>query len=260
MGVSNHPTITRQRGLRGLAGNMKARKEFLSKAITWPEVRITASEFAGDIFRANCITAPIKILPYGHNLSWMKDYKGKTNSKGLRIGFIGQISESKGVHVLIQAVNSLQGSYPEKISLSIYGNIKHNPRYTAALLELAAGRENIKFSGTYPHDETASIFSEIDVLVVPSLWYDFPLIIYEAFATKTPVIATNIGGMAEAVKHEVNGLLFRIGDSDDLAVQLMRLIDEPGLLYQVKFGILPVKQIKENVDELEQEYLNLVQQ
>lgn len=260
MRISRNPILTRQPGLRGMAGDMQKRKEFLSQAITWPDVRITASSFARDVFVSNHVQAPITLLPYGHDLSWLKGDVGKTESGRLRIGFIGQISDSKGVHILIKALNSLKEKYWDKISLSIYGNTDHSVDYSKELFELAKDNGDIQFCGTYPHDQSSKIFSDLDVLVVPSLWYDFPLVIYEAFATKTPVIATNLGGMAEAVKHEVNGLLFERGNADDLARQFMRLIDEPDLLYKLQTGIPLVMQIEEHVDQLERIYFDLISQ
>jgi glycosyltransferase involved in cell wall biosynthesis len=89
------------------------------------------------------------------------------------------------------------------------------------------------------------------------VWYDFPLIIYEAFATKTPVIATDLGGMAEAIQHGATGLLFERGDAGDLARQLRRVIEEPGLLDSMKRQIPPVKTIAEEVNELEAIYFEL---
>ena len=235
----------------------KKGRQFLTQAITLADLRITASSFVRDIFLINHIRTPITILPYGHDLSWVNEQVGKTKSECLRIGFIGQITYSKGVHLLIEAVNLLNRAYKEKIALSIFGNIYHSVDYSTKLLELTRESSNIKFTGTYLHEQSAGIFSELDILVVPSLWYDFPLIIYEAFATKTPVIATNLGGMAEAVKHGVNGLLFERGNADDLKNQLVRLIDEPDLLNKLRRGISPVMQIQEHVDKLERIYIDL---
>ena len=260
MRISKYPMMSRRPGLRGMAGDMQKRKEFLTKAITWPDVRITASSFVRDIFLTNHVRTPITILTYGHNLSWLKSYTGKTKSDRLRIGFIGQITHSKGVHLLIEAVNLLNQDYKENINLSIFGNINHSIDYRTKLFELTRENSNIKFNGTYLHDQSAGIFSELDVLVVPSLWYDFPLIIYEAFATKTPVITTNLGGMAEAVKHGVNGLLFERGNADDLKNQLVQLIDEPFLLNKLRTGISPVMQIQNHVDKLENIYGDLIHQ
>lgn len=257
--VSKHPVITRQRGLRGMAGDVGDRKDFLSKAIALPDARITASQFTRGVHISNKITAPITILPYGHDLTWMKEYSGKTSSENIRIGFIGQIIQSKGIHLIIEALNLMSNDQQNKYSVYIFGDINHSAEYRGKLTELAGESSNIKYRGLYLHDDSAKIFSELDVLVVPSLWYDFPLVIYEAFATKTPVIATNLGGMAEAVKHGENGLLFECGNAKDLKNQLLRLVDEPDLLVKLRVGIPPVMHIQEHVDRLESIYCSLIQ-
>ena len=71
--------------------------------------------------------------------------------------------------------------------------------------------------GEFKHSRIAEIFSEIDVLVVPSVWYEnSPLVIQEAFLAGTPVIASDIGGIPELVKDKENGLLFKANDDNDL--------------------------------------------
>jgi glycosyltransferase involved in cell wall biosynthesis len=72
------------------------------------------------------------------------------------------------------------------------------------------------------------------------------------------VVATNLGGMPEFVRHERDGLLFGLEDHGGLARQLRRLVEEPGLLERLRAGIEPVKTIQENVDELEVMYGGLL--
>jgi hypothetical protein len=64
--------------------------------------------------------------------------------------------------------------------------------------------------------------------------------------------------MSEVVVHDVNGLLFERGNIDDLARQLNRVTEENGLLEKLSTGIPPVKSIKQEVDELENIYEELV--
>ena len=257
--ASQYPFLTRQRGLRGMAGNMAERKSFLKHALTLPDHRITASNFVRDVFVSNDVKAPITVQPYGHDLRWLDSYTGKSRSNVLRLGYVGQIIGAKGVHLSLQALNQLPKTHLERLSLVIYGNVNHTPIYGQQITDLAAGLPNVTFGGTYQHDESAKIFSEIDVLLVPSVWFDFPLVIYEAFSTQTPVIATNLGGMAEAVSKNVNGLLFERGDASDLAGQIQRLLDEPDLLGRLKQGVPHVRTVKDEVNTLEQKYVELVQ-
>ncbi len=63
-----------------MAGDMAHRKEFLREAITLPDVRITASPFVRDIFLSNGITVPIMVQAYGHHLSWLEHYYGKSSA------------------------------------------------------------------------------------------------------------------------------------------------------------------------------------
>ena len=73
--------------------------------------------------------------------------------------------------------------------------------------------------------------ASLDALVFPSVWEETSGIgAREALAAGVPVIASRIGGIPETVRHEVNGLLFEPGDAADLARQIRRLLDEPGLL------------------------------
>lgn len=65
--------------------------------------------------------------------------------------------------------------------------------------------------------------------------------------------------MAEAVSHEVSGLLFERGNVDDLVHQIQRLVSEPELLQKLKSGIPKVKSISEEVHELEVIYSGLLQ-
>ena len=256
--ISRYPFLTRRRGLRGFAGDMADRKDFLMQALTWPDYLMTASPFVRDIFISNGVNAPIKVHPYGHDLSWLKKYIGKTASKKIRIGYIGQIARFKGVHLLLQAATHLQEYYSDQFSISIYGNMKHDPEYGEQLYQLAENLPNVRFCGIYPHEESAAIFANLDVLVVPSLWYDFPLIIYEAFATRTPVIATNLGGMAEAIIDEVNGLLFERNNLTELTDKLNRVIVEKDLLNRLRSGVPRVKTSQEEVNEIENIYQDLV--
>jgi glycosyltransferase involved in cell wall biosynthesis len=66
---------------------------------------------------------------------------------------------------------------------------------------------------------------------VPSRWYEnSPNVILEAQAFKVPIVATRLGGMAELVRDEIDGLLFELNDAQDLARQLQRGLEDRELL------------------------------
>lgn len=167
---------------------------------------------------------------------------------GLRIGFIGGISEHKGAHVLIEAVKSRE--IPWK--LEIYGNYELYPDYFTKLQQLADRDSRIHFCGTFPNDRIKSILANIDVLVVPSLWQEnTPLVIYSAQSARCPVVASDVGGIAEVIEHEVNGLLFEPGNSSQLAHALERLALDRALLHRLSIHAIKPKSIEDYVKELE---------
>jgi len=144
--------------------------------------------------------------------------------------------------------------------LKIYGSPARDPKYYKELEQSAAGDKRIRFMGPFEGEKVGWILSEVDVLVVPSAWYEnTPLVIYEAFAAKTPVVATDLGGMSEVIEHGKNGLLFPLEDVGGLADRLRRLAEDRALIGRLRDGIGPVRTVKENVDELERLYNTLME-
>lgn len=255
--VSRYPLLTRQRGLRGMLGDWEDRFAFLSRALQKVDRIITASHFLRTLFIKHGVSPErVGFSTYGLDTSWAKGYEMKTASSQLRVGFIGQIVPFKGPDILLKALASLKLNVP--VQLKIYGDLAKTPDYAQKLRELAAPDPRIAFLGTFDNSLMGQVLSEIDVLAVPSTWYDFPLVIPSAFATKTPVLATNLPGMNELVKHDVNGLLFERYDWMGLAQQIERLVDEPDLLERLRAGIAPVKTLRQLTEEYLTVYTSLL--
>ncbi|OAI45775.1 hypothetical protein AYO44_12435 [Planctomycetaceae bacterium SCGC AG-212-F19] len=215
---------------------------------------IAPTEIMRDMLTGNGVS-PEKIvrLGYGLNPSYTDTYRTKRPSPEVRFGYIGQIAEHKGVHVLLQAFRLLrETALPRPVSLRVWGDPAQQAGYTAWLRDLAAGQPGVEFRGTFPNRQIGEIFTDIDALIVPSLWYEnAPLVILSAFATGTPVIATDVPGTAELIDHARNGLLFPRGDARGLAEQLRRVASEEGLLGRLRAGIPRVKTMTEQAAELE---------
>ena len=168
---------------------------------------------------------------------------------GIRIGFIGGLSEHKGAHLLISAVKLVPKAIA--LELKVFGRTDLDPAYFEKLMHLADADQRIRFCGVFPNEEIATIFAELDVLVVPSIWYEnTPLVIYSAQAAGCPVIASNLGGMAEVIEHEKNGLLFKAGDIAALACAIEELAGDRALLRQLAANAIMPKSIVDYVAEL----------
>ena len=171
---------------------------------------------------------------------------GRKASTNIRFGFIGTPVEHKGLHVLVAAMNSIADTDAE---LRVYGDLSWFPAYAKKLRRLALNPRT-RFMGRFEHGDIARVLSEIDVLVVPSLWYEnSPLTIHEAFMAGAPVLVSDIGGMAELVE-DGGGLTFAVGDDEDLSRKMRRLVEEKGLMGSLRKSIPKVKTVEEDAAEL----------
>ncbi|MFQ5428613.1 MAG: sulfatase-like hydrolase/transferase, partial [Thermodesulfobacteriota bacterium] len=194
---------------------------------------------------------------YGFDKSLFEGIKRK-KSKKIRFGYIGSWIPSKGVHVLIKAFNRVAADCGAE--LIIYGEQTafHGYRdYDKNLTELVKN-ESISLPGSYENKDVGRILSGIDVLVVPSIWYEnSPLTIHEAYLAGVPVIASDIGGMAEYVREGSGGLNFKAGDDEDLYRVIQEIIDNPGLLDEMRKNLPPVKSIAEDAGVILEIYTEL---
>ena len=145
------------------------------------------------------------------------------------IGFLGSVLPSKGVHVLVEACKKLGRA---EIVLDVYGEVLdfHGDRtYGDRLRELARGSLDLRLHGGYRSEDLPGILEGLDLLVVPSIWWEtFCLTAREGALAGLPVVAGRLGGVGEAVEQGL-ALGFEPGDAADLARVLARLCEDRGL-------------------------------
>jgi glycosyltransferase involved in cell wall biosynthesis len=247
-------------GIQPDAGEIARRRRVLIEALKQADLILSPSEFLRGIFVEQGID-PAKILysrlglDSGHwNVSSAAD---RMPSRHLRFSYIGQLVPHKGVHLLIAAFNRLSHSR-RPARLIIYGNTSAFPRYAQRLYAMAKHNPAIELAGQFENREVANILRQTDVLVVPSIWYEnSPVAILEALTTGTPVVGSNLGGIPELVQHDVNGLLYQAGSVADLARQLQRLSDEPGLVARLASQVRPARTIDDEMEGIVALYGNL---
>ncbi len=175
----------------------------------------------------------------------------KTVSDKIRFGYLGRVIPVKGIALLIESFNEIDHSIAE---LNIYGKLPNSANY----LKNRGSNTAIHFKGGYSYKEISNVLSEIDVLVVPSIWYEnSPLVIHEAFMAKIPIIASNIGGISELVIHKKNGLLVEPRNITDLIEKMNIFIDTPELIESYSQETY-VRSIQEDVEEIEKLYVKLL--
>jgi len=161
-----------------------------------------------------------------------------------RFAFFGQMIESKGADVLIEAAARVPASvWGEDARVMIFGgNLdRASPEYRARIAELetaAGGR--VRFYGPYRNVDMPGLMQSVDWVVVPSTWWEnSPVVIQEAFFHGRPLIVSNIGGMAEKVRDGIDGLHFRVRSPEDLADRMTEALSDPALWDRLRSGIGP---------------------
>lgn len=128
--------------------------------------------------------------------------------------FVGRLSAEKGIALLAEAWKELG-----KIPLVVGGD---------GPLAGTAWPTGVSWIGNQPREKILALMRQARVLIVPSECYENgPLAALEAFACGLPVIASNLGSMAETVSHERTGLLFNPGDAADLARKVKWAFEHP---------------------------------
>lgn len=195
--------------------------------------KFTQNTFTSNGFR----TDQVRFLPFGVDTNGPLSRVETMPASHVRFLFIGRFQPYKGTDLLVEAFNQLES--PNGATLTVYGAVDENYRaYYRALKSKMDSNPRIDFAGTVDPSELDAVFAQADFFVLPSTWHEnSPLILLDALQSKTPVIASNVGGVTDLVKDEVNGLLFPMGDKQTLQHLMQRVIDRPTLLDNSKSGV-----------------------
>jgi glycosyltransferase involved in cell wall biosynthesis len=147
------------------------------------------------------------------------------SGNGSVVGFVGRLSDQKGVEFLIRAVPQVLGAHPQT-RFMIVGDGPERPRLEAMVVELGVGRA-VEFAGYQA--EPSRLVSGLDAVVIPSIYDPFPLVTLEVMASGRPVVGAAVGGIPEAVEDGTTGILVPPRDPAAIAQALIRLIDSPKL-------------------------------
>lgn len=218
---------------------------------------ISPSEFLMDKY-ISCGLSRDKVhfVRYGMRPMDQQAHPAASDEK-LRFGFIGAFHSHKGLDVLIEAFRGLGDRGNLHIHGSCFGGPVAESYWNRITQNAPAG---FHFFGAYKNEDLEKILTTLDVVVVPSIWFEnSPFTIQEAFQSGAPVITSNVGGMAELVRDGIDGMHFKVGDSNDLKRCMLKIIDNPSLLQQMRDNLPALPRLSEQAAIVRQKYQQLLE-
>jgi glycosyltransferase involved in cell wall biosynthesis len=194
-------------------------------------VQTISEETREKLLGADFRPSQIKFIPNGIDI-------GETpvippDSTITTLGYCGRLREVKGVHILLDAFANVLEKRPEanvRLSIAGSGSSFDDLLNQAKALGIA---HHIEWLGLI--EDTQSYFRSIDIYIQPSFAEGLPNSVMEAMVEQQPVIASDIGGNNDLVKHEHSGLRFPAGDAESLSKQIIRLLDDEELRRSIAF-------------------------
>ena len=168
----------------------------------------------------------IEVVHNGVNIQDIQDFQ---NSK-LSIVFVGRLAKPKDPLLLLKAFNDLSPELKDKASISIIGN---GPKLKQLQEFIKRTKlEGINLLGSMPRIKVLETLKKSDVFALISDWEGFPYTIIEAMSCGLPIIASDVGGIREALNNEC-GILVKRGDQQEIKHALERLLRNPSLIKEM---------------------------
>lgn len=172
----------------------------------------------------------------------------KPHRDRLNVGFLGRWNPTKGIHILVEAIQRLPLEIP--LDLTIHA-VEDAPNYRQQVLAQIGNDSRIRVAPALERAEIPEALANFDVLAIPSQWLENgPLVILEAHSVGTPVIGSNLGGIAELVKSNVDGVVVPFQDVGAWSAVLAKLATDRLYLDRLCQGICPVRSIQAEVADL----------
>lgn len=156
--------------------------------------------------------ARIRVIP-----NFLEPDPGSSNEPRAGLLYVGRLAQEKGIEALTLAA----GKEPGILRVAGDGPLAH-------LIDRSDAAGDLRRLGRL---DAASVLGEVRsalALVLPSIWFEgFPMVVLEAFASGTPVIASRIGSLAEVVDEGETGLYVEPGDPESLAERMRWAADHP---------------------------------
>lgn len=168
--------------------------------------------------------ADIEVIPYGFPQVNLTRKFVPLNGRKLKLLYVGGLSQRKGISYVFETFEALKN----QVELTVVGrgDIDGCPALKKALTQ-------VRYIPTLPHKEILKLMSESDVLLFPSLFEGFGLVITEAMSQGTPVITTDRTCGPDIITNGIDGWIVEAGNAQPMIELLQLFIDTPEVLLKV---------------------------
>ena len=192
----------------------------------------------------------ITVVHYGIDFEWLGDDEIDAvrrqlrsdlglDSDALLLGMVCRLVEQKGIPYALEAMRRLRAQFPRAhLIIAGDGEMADELRRLASALGIADRTHWLGWRG-----DAADLMAAFDLLLVPSLWEGFGLVLLEAMARRVPVIASRVGAISEVIVHGETGILVEPRDVPALAGAMARLLDDRAL--RKYMGLLGAARLEE---------------
>ncbi|KXK14439.1 MAG: group 1 glycosyl transferase [Chloroflexi bacterium OLB14] len=166
----------------------------------------------------------------------------RSKAEELRILFLGNVMERKGLHTLLKAVTSDQLSVNSNqtiIKIDVVGSLNVEPNYVKQMQEfvMVNGLSSmVTFHSSLDNEPLKQKLKHAHVLIVPSSYEGFGIVYLEGMGFGLPAIGTTAGAASEVIEHEKTGFLIEPNDSQSLATYISKLVKDRSLLNQLSLN------------------------
>jgi glycosyltransferase involved in cell wall biosynthesis len=231
------------------------------EALTLPHHIVAVADWVKDVLLRNGVPSE-RVSVSRQGLPWLSaaDTPPPRNEAVKRLAFLGRMDATKGVEVILAA---MQAAPELALELDIYAIAQDDAARAvlASLQQRYAADARIRFLAPVPAAQVATMLRGYDVLVVPSQWLETgPLVVYEAFGAGIPILGSDLGGIAELVRHDHDGLLVPMSDISAWTAALRRMATEAALLPRLRSNVRPPRTMDDAAADMLPLYARALQQ
>ncbi len=212
-------------------------KKYFDEFIALVDAIHIYAPWVGEMLQRNGVPEEkIHLVQLGN--TYPTSFKEEAKNNKLKLAFLGRCEPVKGIEVLIDAAKKVGGN---QIEVSFFSGPWERNQYGKKMLTKIEGDGRFNKPTMLSQEELPEKLSQFDAVVIPSLWLETgPLTVFDAFNAGVPVIASNLGGLADRVRHQVDGILFETGNASELSKVFSGFIEHKEGLKELRNNVKPL--------------------